>query len=147
MGELTCGYACHVGRVGVLRVLGALARLRVLGVLARLRVLGVVRVLRVAATGGHRLPKEKFDAAGKLTGPVTEPENWVAWQQFSQMGRESFHFRTGRPSLQPDFCHFNFRTELFKHRPSFHQELKLLIKARSSESSNKRREEVKSNFL
>src|SRR6187455_1411156 len=25
------------------------------------------------------LPKEQFDAAGKLTGPVTQPENWSGW--------------------------------------------------------------------
>ncbi|MEC8424966.1 MAG: MFS transporter, partial [Myxococcota bacterium] len=25
------------------------------------------------------LPKEKFDASGALTGPVTDPGNWVAW--------------------------------------------------------------------
>ena len=33
----------------------------------------------MSLTYGFLLPKEKFDAAGKLTGPVTEPENWVAW--------------------------------------------------------------------
>ena len=31
----------------------------------------------MSLTYGFLLPKEKFDAAGKLTGPVTEPENWV----------------------------------------------------------------------
>ena len=25
------------------------------------------------------LPKEQFDAAGKLTGPVLEPSNWIGW--------------------------------------------------------------------
>jgi OPA family glycerol-3-phosphate transporter-like MFS transporter len=25
------------------------------------------------------LPKEEFDAAGNLTGPVTDPDNWIAW--------------------------------------------------------------------
>ena len=28
---------------------------------------------------GILLPKEEFSAEGKLTGPVTEPDNWVAW--------------------------------------------------------------------
>jgi len=28
---------------------------------------------------GVVLPQEQFDAAGKLTGPVTEPSNWLSW--------------------------------------------------------------------
>ena len=30
-------------------------------------------------TYGAILPKEEFDASGALTGPVTEPENWLDW--------------------------------------------------------------------
>jgi hypothetical protein len=25
------------------------------------------------------MPKEEFDAKGKLIGPVTNPDNWLAW--------------------------------------------------------------------
>ncbi len=33
----------------------------------------------MSATYAIILPKEQFDAAGKLTGPVTDPQNWLWW--------------------------------------------------------------------
>ncbi len=33
----------------------------------------------MSVTYAIALPKEEFDAAGALTGPVTEPDNWLAW--------------------------------------------------------------------
>jgi OPA family glycerol-3-phosphate transporter-like MFS transporter len=33
----------------------------------------------MSATYTILLPKEEFDAAGNLTGPVTDPSNWIAW--------------------------------------------------------------------
>jgi OPA family glycerol-3-phosphate transporter-like MFS transporter len=33
----------------------------------------------MSLTYGILLPKEQFDAAGKLTGPVLEPANWIWW--------------------------------------------------------------------
>jgi len=33
----------------------------------------------MSLTYGLLLPKEEFDAAGSLSGPVTDPANWVSW--------------------------------------------------------------------
>ena len=33
----------------------------------------------MSVTYGIVLPQEQFDAAGKLTGPVTDPNNWTPW--------------------------------------------------------------------
>jgi OPA family glycerol-3-phosphate transporter-like MFS transporter len=33
----------------------------------------------MSLTYGLLLPKEQFDAQGRLTGPVLEPGNWLAW--------------------------------------------------------------------
>ncbi len=33
----------------------------------------------MSLTFGILLPKEQFDAAGKLAGPVLDPANWIAW--------------------------------------------------------------------
>ena len=33
----------------------------------------------MSITYGITLPQEQFDAEGHLTGPVTDPANWLAW--------------------------------------------------------------------
>ena len=33
----------------------------------------------MSVTYGIVLPKEQFDTTGKLTGPVTDPNNWTPW--------------------------------------------------------------------
>jgi OPA family glycerol-3-phosphate transporter-like MFS transporter len=33
----------------------------------------------MSITYGITLPKEQFDAAGKLVGPATDPANWISW--------------------------------------------------------------------